>query len=66
MCFNRKLKREIARLQYRVKELEEKLCPCEQHDWVRIDTEYVYNGLDCDALMHYKCRRCGKEKKHFF
>jgi hypothetical protein len=26
------LKAEIVRLQYRVAELEERLCPCEEHD----------------------------------
>ena len=63
MCFNRKFKEEIIRLQYRVKELEERLCPCEQHDWVMIGREYIYNAYDVDTVNHYKCKRCGKEKK---
>jgi hypothetical protein len=62
MFFNRKLKEENIRLQCRVKELEERLCPCEQHDWVLISTTYDYDGYGySDARNHYKCRRCGKE-----
>lgn len=31
-----KLKAEIMRLTYRVADLEERLCPCEEHDWKQI------------------------------
>lgn len=49
MAFGRK-QRQIEALQYRIKELEERLCPCEEHDW-----KYI-------GMFKYKCRRCGKEK----
>ena len=59
-----KIKTEIVRLSYRVAELEERLCPCEQHDWKRIGVDYTYDGVGCcDALYSYKCARCGKKMK---
>ena len=53
---------EIVRLTYRVEELEERLCPCEQHDWKKIDYEFI-GGTgrgDEQTIYSYKCRRCGK------
>ena len=59
---------EIARLTYRVKELEERLCPCEQHQWLVTDLESVYEpdeyGINDETTYYtYKCRRCGKSKR---
>lgn len=64
MLTRRKLRDEIVRLTYRVAELEERLCPCEDHDWVRIahDIEYGDYGL-VTSIDTFKCRRCGKSKK---
>lgn len=60
----RKLKDEIVRLQYRVAELEERLCPTEQHDWVRVNSRLEYiGGAEPMSIYRYKCRRCGKEKE---
>ena len=61
MLTRRMLKNEIVRLTYRVAEMEERLCPCEDHDWKRV-------GRHCQedaeggpvSVEHYKCRRCGK------
>lgn len=55
----------IVKLTYRVKELEERLCPCEQHQWLVIDTEYVpeTDPRDMTTYHTYKCRRCGKTKR---
>lgn len=59
-----KLKAEIVRLSYRVAELEERLCPCEQHDWKRIGVDYTYDGIGgYDTLYDYKCARCGKKTR---
>lgn len=65
--FNRELKEENTRLRYRIKELEEKLCPDEDHDWKLIGTDFNVNYTisDVDNFYRYKCRRCGKEKKNF-
>lgn len=63
MITKRKLKAEVVRLTYRVQELEERLCPCEQHDFIRVDTEYAYTPAGCDAIGVYKCKRCGKRIK---
>lgn len=58
MFGKRKLKAEIVRLTYRVAELEERLCPCEQHDWKQTGVDYGVSG--CDSIYRYKCARCGK------
>lgn len=47
MFGNKRLKAEIVRLSYRVAELEERLCPCEQHDWKRTGVDYSYDGAGC-------------------
>lgn len=59
---NRK-QREIDALRRRVSELEDRLCPCGQHEW--IDTgERIYEniGVDVDVIIQYKCKVCGKTK----
>lgn len=63
MITKRKLKAEVVRLTYRVQELEERLCPCEQHDFIKVDTEYEYNGVGADAIAVLRCKRCGKKIK---
>lgn len=65
MFGNKKMACEIVRLTYRVTELEERLCPCEQHQWLVIDTEYVpeTDQRDMTTYHTYKCRRCGKTKR---
>ena len=61
----RKLKEENIRLTYRVAELEERLCPCEDHDWKHTGsyTTSFTCGADFDIIHKYKCRRCGKTKE---
>jgi hypothetical protein len=65
MVTKRKLKEEIVKLNYRIADLEERLCPCEEHDWKQIDsyTTTFANGLDFDIVYKYKCKRCGKLKE---
>ena len=59
-----KMREEIMRLNYRVADLEERLCPCEEHDWKQVgSTFYTTNGLDFTDIYNYKCRRCGKTKE---
>ena len=62
--FGRKA-RMIERLQQRVEELEERLCPFNQHDWVEIDSYYtpINNYGDFDIVKVYKCRCCGKKRE---
>lgn len=67
MITKRKLKSEVVRLTYRVQELEERLCPCEQHDFVCTGKEFtmITGASDCDILRTLKCRRCGKVIKKY-
>ena len=63
MFGKQKLKDEITRLNYRIADLEERLCPCEQHDWVMVGeilewTSRMYDHPD--SVYEYKCKRCGK------
>lgn len=61
MLTRRMLKDEIVKLTYRVAELEERLCPCEEHDWKKVGEHFIYDmGGGCVTSHHYKCRRCGK------
>lgn len=68
MFGNKRLKAERVRLSYRAAELEERLCPCEQHDWKRTGVDYSYDEAGCcycDAMYNYKCARCGKKMRSF-
>lgn len=66
MFLNRKLKEENTRLRYRIAELEERLCPCEGHDWVRVEVTYDYDGHGHSYVKtRLKCKRCGKEMRNF-
>lgn len=60
--FNRKreLLDIIQKQSFRIQDLEERLCPCNQHDWVKIGRTVDYIN-DCEYKYHVKCKRCGKE-----
>ena len=61
----RKLREDIMRLNYRIADLEERLCPCEEHEWVTIDYDVTIDAYGEYMNTEYinKCRRCGKTKK---
>ena len=49
------LKNEIIKLNYRIAELEDRLCPCEGHDWKQVDS-YITSftcGMDFDTVYKY-------------
>ena len=55
--------RTIEALRYRVNELEERLCPCGQHEWIDTgERKYENAGADVDVIIQYKCKVCGKAK----
>lgn len=58
-----RLKDEIVQLTYRVAELEERLCPAEQHNWVKAGHRYTDICGHLETVHRYKCRRCGKVKE---
>lgn len=63
MKTKRKLNEEIIKLNYRIAELEERLCPCESHDWKKIGSRFEVSdspALDTYMINSYKCKRCGK------
>ena len=62
----RRLREEIVKLEYRVAELEERLCPCEDHDWKCISSRVtpICGGWDLDTIHTYKCKRCGKTREY--
>ena len=63
MKTKRKLNEEIIKLNYRIAELEERLCPCESHDWKKIGSRFEVSDspvLDTYMINSYKCKRCGK------
>ena len=62
MLWSKKLRAKIVKLNCRVQELEERLCPCSQHDWEIIGRGYnvAYGVGDVEIIYRYKCKRCGK------
>lgn len=63
MTTKRKLKDEIVRLKYRVQELEERICPCGQHDYIKIGTDWDDMPAGSDMICIYQCKRCGKRSR---
>lgn len=60
MFFKKKFK--IIELENRIKELEEKICPCEQHDYIKIEQNYFIDKYNYPSYkIRYKCKKCGKE-----
>lgn len=60
--FGRK-QRTIDALRRRVDDLEERLCPCGNHEWVDTgEREYFCDGISVDSMRWYRCKRCGKVK----
>ena len=62
MMFNTRLKEENRQLRNRIYELEQILCPCEQHDLVQIGREMCFGSspADIDYIYTYQCKRCKK------
>ena len=58
MMLSKKTK-ELIFLKARVKELEELICPCEQHDLIKT---HCMEPLDATGLFRYKyiCKKCKK------
>ena len=60
----RKCREENIRLQNRIKELEQLLCPAEQHDFIKVSrTTHIIDAYG--SALHddrYVCRRCLKAK----
>ena len=50
-------KKKIMKYEQRIAELEDILCPFNQHDWIEVDWHL---DVDCDVIHHYKCKRCRK------
>lgn len=48
MTTKRKLREQICNLNHCIEDLEERLCPCESHQWELIDqiTTYVFYASD--------------------
>lgn len=61
----KKLIQENCDLKHRVKELEEILCPCEQHDFVEVYSEVSHQEIcgfpEAIVIRKLKCKRCRKE-----
>lgn len=62
-----KKQKEIDHLRNRVHELEEILCPCSQHDYVKLGREIHFGSSvgELDYLVILQCKRCKKVVKKF-
>lgn len=56
----RDMEAEIVKLTYCVQELEERLCPCNQHDYKRVERAMVFICQEPETIYKYQCSRCGK------
>lgn len=57
----RALKEKALRLECRIADLEERLCPYNQHDMIIIGHDYEFDiGGGSVSISTYKCKRCGK------
>lgn len=58
----RKLLIENLTLKERVKYLENIICPCQQHEYVKVGFALVGGTGHGDetTIYHYQCRKCGK------
>ena len=61
MFGRRKLQNEVLELKYRVRELEQILCPFGSHDFKLIDRTVYVDPFDVCTIARYKCQKCGKE-----
>lgn len=67
MLSRKAMKTQITDLEYRVKTLENILCPCGQHDWVKSTETYGTDGnFERYTIETYMCRKCFKEKTKTF
>ena len=60
--------KQIMGLKYRIKELEERICPNDSHDWNFMTSviKVNKNPIDTDTVYIYKCKKCGKIKRTLF
>lgn len=61
MFGRRKLQNEVLELKYRVRELEQILCPFDSHDFKLIGSTVYVDPCDVYTIARYKCQKCGKE-----
>ena len=54
-------------LENRIAELEERLCPCQSHDWKKVDFDFMGGtGRDDETTLYtYQCSRCGKVRRTY-
>lgn len=59
-----KTKNENEKLKVGIHELEEILCPCEQHDYIeagkKLQTYYIGGVIECWHTVKYVCRKYKK------
>lgn len=56
-------KEKYIRLEKRIEELEQILCPVQQHDYIEVNREHRYdNNAESYDVVTYQCRRCLRKK----
>lgn len=71
MILTKKVSSALRDKDERIKELEEILCPCQQHDWIELESRFVIDSgapiVDGHTEGKYICKRCKKimfDSKH--
>lgn len=65
MTTKRQLQEQIIHLNHRIEDLEERLCPCESHQWKLVSSKIEIIWDSCERVYCYKCQRCGKTTSSF-
>lgn len=62
MVFKKQLREKVIVQEARIRELEEILCPCEDHEWVNAGYHFVGGtGRGDETTVYHKvCKRCKK------
>jgi hypothetical protein len=57
---------DLMKRSYRIKELEDIICPAQSHDWVEVSSEFTITSaapvVDGDMRVTYECTGCKKFK----
>ena len=61
---NRAVREKMLRQEFRIKELEQLLCPGEVHDWKLVESFLEYDGTGMsNDIKKYVCQKCLKVKR---
>lgn len=62
MMWKKDLRRKLAEKANRIRELEERICPTQSHEWVKTGAVFAPCSVGDDSMRYtWQCRKCGKQ-----